>query len=999
MIYPLDLQNFRHGDWQIRGWLILATSFLFANIPDPTEAQEATIVVEPSAKSNGATEGGPQKKSPSTKSGGPGQKSDEKANAKKEGETTDKKEATPAEPVKRLSEPPAPPDKRELDVKPNDAGMVQFQFRNQAWPDVLRWLAETSSMSLDWQELPGDYLNLATRRPHSIEETRDLFNRHLLARGYSMLEIEGVLQVTKTENINPALVPKVDPSELATLPPNRFVRVSFPLDSLIAEDVVEEFKMLISTNGKLIPLQSTNRLEAMDAAGNLKELYRIITEEQSEATRANLAREFILKHVRANDVKTQLEFFLGLQKAPSSASGDSNNRQMQQMQEMMQQQMQQMQQRGGENGKASTEKNKQRGKDIFLVANLRQNSVIVHAQPDKMAIVEAFVKRFDVPNENAENLSMLQTRMQVYRLASISPKELVTSLLAMDILEPTTRLEVNIDNKSIIAHASLSDQYAIKKVIERLDGSARSFDMIQLRRLRADEVAGTVKFLMGTDKEKKDDSSSSRRYFYYDPYNQGNDDKKKNDDSFRVDANVADNQLLLWCNEFERKEVFNLLIKLGELPPEGAKPSPFRTIDASRSRDTLEYLRQLQEKWKSISPNPLVLPDEDQFDEMDPNKPLAEPVEQPAQAPTVDANPDQKPRHTSLESRQPFVSSGKYIRTEEPASNDNEGAKSSTTTPQPSSDPPNERLATRNESTIRPPLPPIAIRFDSQGNLVLSSEDLEALDRLESLMLRDAPPKRPYDVFKVVHTRASYIVLNLEDYFKEDNKSKNDNNRVTNYYFDGGPSEKKKDTPQLGTRRELKFIWDNETSTIVAIGASDAQRKLIKELIELWDTPDPKKAKDGRFQRLVQVRYSRAEAIEQAIKDAYRDFLTENDKTFDRNSEDGKKGSEKRDRSDSDRKFSMGVDTVTNIIIVSAEGEDLLSVICEIIDQLDLAAKPSGSVEVVQFETGGSAKTMEKAFKALLESAKKAGPQEGKQRGQNNGQQGESNGGQNNGER
>jgi hypothetical protein len=257
-------------------------------------------------------------------------------------------------------------------------------------------------------------------------------------------------------------------------------------------------------------------------------------------------------------------------------------------------------------------------------------------------------------------------------------------------------------------------------------------------------------------------------------------------------------------------------------------------------------------------------------------------------------------------------------------------------------------------------------------------------------MLRDAPPKRPYDVFHVKHTRASYIAINLEDYFKDDDKSKNDSSRYTYYFFDGAPQDKKKDDPQLGSKRDLKFIWDNETATIVAVGATDAQRKLIGELIELWDTPDPKKDKTARYQRLVQIRYSRAEVIEQAIKDAYRDFLTENDKTFDRNSEDGKKGGEKRDRSESDRKFSMGVDAVTNIIIVSAEGEDLLKVICDIIEQLDMAAKPSGSLEVVQFETGGSSRSMEKAFKALMESAKKAAPPEGKQGGESNSQKNES---------
>ncbi len=640
---------------------------------------------------------------------GPRPNSKGKVGTSKGDEATEKSESDPAkeknsssegaESVKRMAEPPAPPDKRELDVKPDESGLVQFQFRHQAWPDVLRWLAEASSMSLDWQELPGDYLNLATQRPYTIEETRDLINRHLLARGYTMLEIDGVIQVAKTTGINTALVPKVSVDELKTLPPNRYVRVSLPLASLIADEIIEELKMLISANGKLIPLASTNRLEAMDTAGNLQELSRILNEEQSDEARSDLAREFLLQFVRASEVKNQLEIFLGIQKSSSSSGGDSGGRTMQMMQEMMQQQQQMMQQqRQGDKG-ATSDKSKKKS-EIYLVANPRQNSLIVHAQPDKMAIVEAFLKRIDVPNERAENLNMLQSRMQVYRLASLNPKQLVASLLAMDALEPQTQLEVDETNNAIIAHASIADHFTIQKVIERLDGPARKFQMMQLRRLRADEVAGTVKFLMGAE-EKKDDSSSRRYSYFYDPYSSRSDDKKKSDDKFRVGANIADNQLLLWCNEAEHKEVMNLLVKLGELPAEGSRPGPFRTIDASRTKETLEYLKQLQEKWRAISPTPLKLPSEDQIAPED-DEPDAE--KKPKVEPKVEA--DSRPTASNVSSRPHFVS--------EPSS----------------------------ES------PAIEIKFDSDGNLLLLGEDLDALDKLESLMLRDAPPKRGYDIYK-----------------------------------------------------------------------------------------------------------------------------------------------------------------------------------------------------------------------------------------------------------
>ena len=64
-------------------------------------------------------------------------------------------------------------------------------------------------------------------------------------------------------------------------------------------------------------------------------------------------------------------------------------------------------------------------------------------------------------------------------------------------------------------------------------------------------------------------------------------------------------------------------------------------------------------------------------------------------------------------------------------------------------------------------------------------------------------------------------------------------------------------------------------------------------------------------------------------------------------------------------KLSLGVDEVTNTIIVSAKGEDLLKLVCDLIEELDRKAKKSESVQVVQVN-GTSTKALEKALKNLL---------------------------------
>jgi len=844
-------------------------------------------------------------------------------------------------------------------------------------------------MSLDWQELPSDFINLSTQRPYSIVETRDLFNRHLLARGFTLLEIDGMLQVGKTDKINSSLVPKVLPEELDTLPSHRFVRCSFKLETLLVDDILEEFKSLLSTNGKLIPLHSTNRLEAMDAAGNLKEIKRLLIDEQSEVAREQLAKEFPLQYVRANEVKNQLEAILGISKpaSPMMGGGDPNQMAAMQQQMMQQQQMmaQQMQNAGGPNAQAGPKS--KRPSDVYLVSNPRQNSVIVHAPPDKMAIVAAFIKRIDVANADSDSFQRLTQRLKVYRLDSLAPKQLVASLIAMDALEPNTRLEVDEDNNAIIAHASLPDQYAIQQVIERLDGSARTFDVLQLRRLKAEEVAGTIKFLMGVKDNKEESQNSRRNYGYFDPFNRGNNDKKKKDDSFRVGANIEDNQVLLWANEIEREEINNLLLKLGEIPPAGSQGNPFRVIESgSRSQEMKEYLEAIKKKWQSLSPgNLLKLPNESEFES---KKSSSDTTEENRSSETE--------KGAEVESNSPPAESNEAPNSDTPRSptafhDNNRDTMVDTDSQKLHANEPNATHHTGGmfvQTPIVNEKPPIEIEFDADENLVLKSSDTEALNQLEALMLRDAPPKKPFDVFEVKNTRASWIELNLVDYFKEDKKKDDSSNSFFRFFWLDESPEKKKEEPQLGKKRELRFISDNDTNTIVAIGASNAQKQLIKELIALWDTPDTKKAKDARYTKIVAIQYSRAEAIEQAIKDAYRDFLSENDKAFDRPTEAGGKGSEeKRDRGSNNRKFSLGVDKLTNSIIVSAEGDDFLQVICEMINKLDLAAKPSGVVKVLDFNGGGtSSKSMEKALKALLESAKNKNPNQNNPNQNNQGQ-------------
>ncbi len=874
-------------------------------------------------------------------------------------------------------------DPKELSVKPDDDGLIAFSFRNQPWPALVQWLAEISSAPLDWQELPSDTVNLASSGRYSLAETRDLFNRHLLFRGYVLLDLDGGMTVVKTANINPAVVPRVNPNQLSTLQPHSFVRTSFDCGWLLAPKMAEELKPLISSNGRLIALEKTNRLEAMDAAINLQQIYQLLQEEMSQESQIELAREFEIRHIPAEDAKTMLSAFLGIEKKESQAPVSPEQMQQMQQMQMMQQQMQ-------ANGGGSPAAASQGASNISIVINSRRNSLLVNAPPDRMAIAAQFVKQIDVPSGGLQSLADVQTRVQVFRLSSLDPNKLAEIANDMNVLEPSTRLRVDEKNKALIVAGSAADRFVIQSLIEKLDGSARKFEVLQLRRLDAQEVAESIMFLMGTADTKKE---SNNRRFMYSFWDDGSQNKNENEDQFRVAANVRYRQVLLWANQYEMEEVRNLLVKLGEMPPEGGSARTVRLIEATSSPETYEYLKSLQQRFQGTMPNEIQLPGKEEF--VDPILPPNGEAQE-ANGLSIDDAAMIGDDGSDVNGESSLVA---YTLTQEP-SQDRPVTSAQDPPPIIRSSEEFERVFGGRPNAADAPQKgqgaPVKIELDSDGNLVLSSDDTRALDRLESMMLDMAPPKRPYSVFHIEHASATWMMLNLTDYFKEDDKSEQDD-PFMRFIFDLDSNEKEGPSG-LGKAKPLRFVADNDTGSIVVTGASSGQLKTIGELISLWDVPEPINKRQSRFTRLVPVKYSRAERIAETIKDAYRDLLSSNDKAFSQGNQGGggavgastdRAQPRSRDGGGSGLvdsqggktsgdtnmtfkgKLSIGVDNVSNALLISAEGEELLDLVCDMIDQLDSSATVQGNMQIRGLKGNVSVRSLETALQLFSPSGSK----------------------------
>ncbi|MFK8112446.1 MAG: secretin N-terminal domain-containing protein [Rubripirellula sp.] len=915
-------------------------------------------------------------------------KDDSKAGEKKEGEAKEEGDEPPMPKViRRDSTTDDNSDPDELKASVGGDGRVAFEFRNQPWVELVQWLADISEQPLDWLELPGDRVNMRSPGRYTVAETRDLFNRYLLARGYTLLEVDGGLTVAKTEGINAAIVPRVSEAKLMTLQPYSFVRASLDVGWLSAEKLAEELAPMISSNGKLTALTTTNRIEAMDAVINLRQVAELLSTERDSTSREALAPEFKLRYLPAEEAKLMLEQFLGVEKKQAAP--------------MTAQQIQMMQQMRNQNKGAAPPEKKV---EISIVANTRLNSVIIRAPADRLAIAMEFLKRIDLPSDSMVSLSDIQSRVQVFRLESLDPEKLIEIVSELNVLEPTTRVRIDKENNALIVSGSMADRYVIGELIKRLDGTGRSFEVMPLRRLDPAEVAESISFLMG-QKDKDDDKSSGRRSYYY-GYSGRDEEEKKETDEFRVAANTRYRQVLLWANEQEMEEVRSLLVKLGELPPPGGSRQTVRSIDASATPETLEYLRRLKQQWERTSPNTLELPDIEQFKEPN-NRPNGESETDEEDDETAPAKKPMSKDNVAVADWNRYQFTATQESDEEGDSVDEQVARPTIRSRKDFDRAFGRPKAAAKEAVVdNKPSQPIRIEIDADGNLILTSPDTEALDQLENMMLQIKPPKRPYQVFHIEHASAYWMRLNLEEYFEDLEDSESDADSFFSWYWGSSNDSKKEEPSGLGKGNKMRFVDDLDTNTLVINGATNEQLRTIAELIELWDVPEPVNKRKTRFTRLIKVSFGKADKIAETVKEAYRDLLSSNDKAFAGGKGQGQNGAGGADGAEKSRggsgsslqngsgqdggsadfsfkgKLSLGIDEIGNTLLVSAEGEPLLELVEDMILQLDEAARPKGDIQVIRLPGGMSGDSLRSALEPLgADAASLAGPRSNGARG------------------
>ncbi len=905
---------------------------------------------------------------------------------KKEGDDASKEKKGDAT-VKRPEKPPRVPDPREFNVKLDDKGRVPpFNFIGQPWPDVMQWLASLSKCTLDWQELPNDYLNLTTDRPYPLDEVQNRINRALQARGFTSIKADDVISIFKIEKIDPSLVRRVEEDKLYDLKPYDYVKVSFELPlSMEIDKAKDDVKQVLNPTAKVFPMVTSRRILIMDTVANLRTVSELFNGERMVQDGKIVPKEFFLKYARPQQVIEILYMMVGVDPKGKPAQTDP------QAQQQQMQMMQQMQQQG--RGAEAAKMMQKDAPKVYLAYNRQRNSVLVNAPPDLLKVIEQTIKCLDVPYGGSAAVADVgesadkERRMKKYVLTNLDPDKFVTTLEEIGGLSPYASFEVDANNKALFAMATESDHKKIADLLHDFDGAGRHFEVVWLRKLPSDAVAATINKLMAGQNDKKEEKK--RPYWYDYEFGGGRDEKKKDTiQGFGVDADIENNRLLIWANDVEMERVRDFLVKLGEIPNGQQDMRPVRLVEPSDGKTTAELLKELREAWTASGGNELIIkappeakpaPSDEEKDKKD--KAKTDGSAKPAKDRSASATGCARifAHFVELvENAEPATDkSAKLTTTVDPAAPSIEKAVPSTPVTKPTA----PGVASSNQTSTPAP---ITITVTPDGRLMLSSSDTLALDRMEQLIEQISPPQRRFKVYPIKHVGAADVYLDLKNYFKEDMEK--ESGGTTLDWF-GRPIETgkgDKGATGLGKRRKLMLDWDPPSNSIIVANASQSQLAEVEQLIKEFDKPPRSDSVEKRKTAPIKIKYSKPSVIAAAVKEVYRDLLSSRDKEFERGDQKEKKanaermtvinyggGGDSSGNDESDRgsavkvgfegALSLGPDDVSGVLIVSAQTV-IFDDIVRMVQELDEQAAPKTTVQV--FRVGGSisAEALQKAL-------------------------------------
>lgn len=234
----------------------------------------------------------------------------------KQPEAEPKSSEPKASETKQPETPPAIVKTEDPKRAPVSAGekKLRFSFKFQPWREVIEWFAQQNDYSLVMEVAPPGTFNYQDSRSYTPAEALDLLNSILQTKGYTLVRRERLLMLVNLQDgIPPNLVESISPEQLDKRAQYELVSVLFRVERLTPDKAASEIRALLGPQGSVAILNELRTIQVTDTVGRLRTVRNVIdaVERPSNAANDNF-KPLALKHITPAEALTIVKQLLNI---------------------------------------------------------------------------------------------------------------------------------------------------------------------------------------------------------------------------------------------------------------------------------------------------------------------------------------------------------------------------------------------------------------------------------------------------------------------------------------------------------------------------------------------------------------------------------------------------------------------------------------------------------------------------------------------------------------
>ncbi|MEO1970571.1 MAG: hypothetical protein ABGX07_03410, partial [Pirellulaceae bacterium] len=414
---------------------------------------------------------------------------------------------------------------------------LTFNFKKADWEDVIEWFLEEADLAANIDYYPLGTFSYQDNQEFTTKESLDLLNSVLLNKGWTIVRRGRLVMLLNLElgaEVPQELLELVPISELDQRGDFELVKSIFSLAKMSPEDAEGEIARLIGPGRTMIVLPKARQILVTETAGKLRVIRSVIEAIENPDSDRKKVIEVKLKHVLAETVLVTARPLLGLE--PDVNTNDQIN----------------------------------------IATDAFGSRIFATGTEEAIEQLREIVVLMDIEHEESElaGPTLEAPDLRTYPISAADPATVNEVLQTLMAGLPDVRLAIDPLSNKLIAMARPSDHQLIVATLQKLEGDAPRFEVIQLRITEPDLMVMSINKLMGITEEG-------------------------GPDGLQVDADITARRLLIRGTAAQIAQIQDLVVQLeGESGVYNDSPMRFIPMD---SRQTDQLLGQVEASWPQVS--------------------------------------------------------------------------------------------------------------------------------------------------------------------------------------------------------------------------------------------------------------------------------------------------------------------------------------------------------------------------------------------------------------